>query len=117
MDAQWIDKIVENYWRDIGLANLISNAIIKPDLCNSTIFLSVLQPANPSVGLEMDVWNSLLLSQSKHTSTLEWSHVDLSYLQSMMQFTDIAHVTQQSRELIASHLSREVGKILLTKCG
>ena len=48
------------------------------------------------------------VSQSKRNSSLDWNHVDFSQLQPMMQFTDIAHVTQQSNELIASHLAREL---------
>ena len=117
IDAQWTDEIAINYWRDLGLANSISRALVKPDLCVSTNFLSVLQPANPSAGLETDLWNSLMLSQSERESSLDWSHLDFSYLQPMMQFTDIAHVTQQSNELIAVHLAREVGRILSTNCG
>ena len=123
IDAQWTNEIVTNYWRDLGLANSISKEIIQPDLCDSTNFLSVLQPGNPHTGLQsvnkesgIDLWNTLLLSQSEQSSSLTWNHVDLSHLQSTIQFTDLIHVTQQSRELIASHLAREVTRILSTQC-
>ena len=116
LDAQWINKIVNNYWRDLGLANLISQEIIKPQRCSSTNFLSVLQPGNPSTNLQIDVWNALLLSQKVRSSKSTWYHLDLSHLQPSISFTDIIHVTQKSKEIIANHLARDVSKILRTRC-
>ena len=116
IDAQWTNRIVNNYWRDLGLANLISQKIVQPQRCEAPNFLSVLQPGNPSTNLGKDVWNALILSQTEHSSVNTWDHLDLSHLQPTISFTDIIHVTQQSRELIASQLAREVSRILLTRC-
>ena len=116
INAQWPNKIAENYWRDLDLANSISKKIIQPDLCDSPNFMSALQPVNPSTELQKDVWDALVLSQSERISKLNWNHVDLSHLQSTMQFTDTIHVTQKSNELIASHLAREIARILSTQC-
>lgn len=116
IDTQWTNDVVDNYWRDLALANSITKTIIQPNRCSSSKFLSVLQPGNPSTELQVSVWNSLLQSQSQRPSNLEWDHVDFSNLHSEMQFTDIIHVTQNSRELIASHLEREVNRILSTEC-
>jgi len=116
IDAQWTNRIVNNYWRDLGLANLISQEIVQPQRCEATNFLSVLQPGNPSTNLQKDVWEALILSQTEHSSINTWDHLDLTYLQSAISFTDIIHVTQQSREIIANQLAREVSRILLTRC-
>ena len=116
IDAQWTNRIVNNYWSDLGLANLISQKIVQPQRCNATNFLSVLQPGNPSTNIQIDVWNALLLSQIEHSSISAWDHLDLTHLQSIISFTDIIHVTQQSKEIIANHLAREVSRILLSRC-
>jgi len=116
IDAQWTNRIVNNYWRDLGLANLISQEIVQPQRCEATNFLSVLQPGNPSTNLQIDVWEALILSQTEHSSINTWDHLDLTYLQSTISFTDIIHVTQKSREIIANQLAREVSRILLTRC-
>ena len=70
IDAQWTDEIASNYWRDLGLAYSISRALVKPDLCVSTNFLVLLQPANPLTGLETDLWNSLMLVNQNVTVAL-----------------------------------------------
>ena len=116
IDAQWTNRIVNNYWRDLGLANLISQEIVQPQRCEATNFLSVLQPGNPSTNLQIDLWKALILSQTEHSSITTWDHLDLTHLQSTISFTDIIHVTQQSREIIANQLAREVSRILLTRC-
>jgi hypothetical protein len=116
IDAQWTNRIVNNYWRDLGLANLISHEIVRPQRCNATNFLSVLQPGNPFTNMQIDAWNALLVSQTEHSSIIAWDHLDLSHLQSTISFTDIIHVTQESRETIANHLAREVSRILLSRC-
>ena len=116
IDIRWANEIVDNYWRDLALANAITKTIIQPDRCSASKFLSVLQPGNPTTELQIEVWNLLLQSQPRHINSIEWNHADFSNLNSAVQFTDIIHVNQNSKELIASHLASEVNRILSTEC-
>ena len=116
IDSNWKNEIVINYWRDLSLASSISESIVKPKICKTTQFLSVMQPGNPSTELQKDVWNSLLSSQHDFNFSSNWHHADLTSLGSSVQFTDIIHVTQQSRVLIANEMAKKVREILLSDC-
>lgn len=116
IDAEWQKEIVMNYWRDLRLASSISRSIVQPNTCNKTQFLSVMQPGNPSTVLERDIWHELLSSQREIVTSANWHHLDLTHLASGLQFTDIIHVSQQSRKLIASEMANVVSEIHSSDC-
>ena len=116
MDEMWIDKIVKNYWRDLSLASIITQKVLKPKKCRKTYFLSVLQPGNPSTILQKNVWRNLLSSQHDVRSDAKWQHSDLTHLSPRLEFLDIIHVTQDSRRVIANELAPMVSDILSNKC-
>ena len=112
--ADWPDRIVDNYWRDLSLANNIANHLVQPSYCTQVNFISILQPGNPNTELESKVWNSLL--RSNETVTVDWNHIDLSSMNNQVEFTDIIHITQPSREIIADRLSKLIEEVYLEKC-
>lgn len=88
----------------------------KPNVCNKTQFLSVMQPANPSTVPRRNIWNKLVSSQKEIFNNINWRHVDFTKLSSSIEFIDDIHVTQQSRELIAKNLSTVVSEMLSINC-
>jgi len=116
INKNWSKNIVKNYWRDLSLAQSITENIVQPNLCNKTQFLSVLQPGNPKTDLEKEVWTELVSSKNDMNSNSNWSHVNLSGLSTQLHFTDIIHITQESREIVAQELSNIVYNMLVTNC-
>ena len=114
INSDWIDLIVNNYWRDLSQASNIARYIVQPNICAQTNFMSILQPGNPNTELQKNIWNSLRESQS--LAQQEWVHVDLSDMGNQVEFTDSIHITQDSREIIADRISKHVEDVYSGSC-
>jgi hypothetical protein len=110
---QWPDKIINNYWRDLSIANNLSQNLIQPNYCFQTKFVSILQPLKPSLKLEKDVWDKLV--ESSKLFDRKWTHLDLSMINDI-EFNDIFHVNQISKERIASNISPIVKEFFQKEC-
>ena len=66
-NGQWMEELVQNYWRDIKVANDITSKLVTPNSCSSPIFLAVLQPANPFTEEQIKLWEIIKSStENKH---------------------------------------------------
>ena len=110
----WSDSVIENYWRNLALANNITTQILQPNYCKRSNFISILQPGNPITELQSEVWSKLL--QSSKFFNRKWKHIDLSMMSDTLEFTDFIHITQDSRKIMAHKISKEVKKTLLDNC-
>jgi hypothetical protein len=63
---------------------------------------------------QVNLWN--LLMQTVNQFDNSWLHLDLTGLATQVEFTDIIHVTQSSRDLIGVEIAREVGKLFEERC-
>ena len=113
-EDKWQSRIISNYWRDIEKANTITSTIVQPNICKRPIFVSIIQPSNPKTEMQIKLWNQLIESQKN--SLISWEHLDLSSMTNEVEFLDIMHVNQSSREKIAFQISKLIKKIYSNNC-
>lgn len=113
-DPDWGNEIINNYWRDLSVAKQLTEHIATPNLCSSTSFMSITQPGNPQTEEGAYLWNLLTQSLSKFDNS--WAHLDLTGLSSQVEFTDLIHVTQSSRDFLGIEISQEVLKLINKRC-
>ena len=113
-DSNWSQKIIDNYWKDLNLANRITNNLVTPNKCSRSSFISITQPLNPSNKEMTQMY--ILLKKSLKEFDNTWFHQDLTFLENKVEFTDWVHVTQTSRDLIAGQIASEIIKIHDQKC-
>jgi hypothetical protein len=114
MDSNWKNEIVANYWRDLTLASELVTHIVEPNMCKKPSFLGITQPGNPNTQIESQVWTQLI--ESATTFNLAWRHVDLSEMAAEVEFTDIIHLTQNSRAIMASEIASIVEEVYQENC-
>ena len=112
-DPEWSNKLIINYWRDLKLANNITAKIIKPNYCNKTNFVSIIQPGKVPQRAK-EVWKKLI--ESSNLVDYNWQHVDLSIMKDKLDFTDLSHLKQASREIMAQEFLKIAKKTFLEKC-
>ena len=113
-DSNWSQKIIDNYWKDLNLANRITNNLVTPNKCSRSSFISITQPLNP---IDEDMKQMyILLKKSLKEFNNNWFHQDLTFLDNKVEFTDWVHVTQTSRDFIAGQIVSEVIKIHDQNC-
>ena len=110
----WEKQIIDNYWRDLSVANKISSNIVKPNVCKKTIFVSITQPANPISKKEQYIWK--LLNKSIKFNSYDWIHYDLTKYQKDVNFKDTIHINQISKIFLAEKISKLLYKIYNSNC-
>jgi hypothetical protein len=113
-EDQWVKDIVANYRRDLDLASRISERVATPNKCRATTFISFLQPANLKRPLAQKLWTAMKGLSKERERDPGNLHFDLTLLEQdpAIEFTDIVHVTQPSREKIASKISELITPII-----
>ena len=109
LDSNWSVDVVENYWRDLNLANNLVSELVEPNVCSSPTFLSITQPGNPGTQLSSLVWDQLIESVGRFNGS--WRHMDFSIMAPNVDFTDSIHLTQKSRAVIANKIAKIVGEV------
>ena len=99
----WEKKIINKYWRDLEVANNITNKLTKPNTCKNPLFISVTQPGIPRTSEEEKIWSLLKQSQNKNFNT--WSHSDFTNENENVKFKDGVHLLQDSRNYIGKKIS------------
>ena len=112
-DPEWSDKLISNYWRDLKIANEITTKIIKPNYCNKTNFISIIQPGKVPKRAE-EAWTKLL--NSSNSSNKGWVHQNLYNMKDRVKFSDLSHLEQESRKLMALEFIKIIKKVLLSNC-
>lgn len=116
-DSTWSNKIIENYWKDLNIANKLTLNLVNPNKCSKPIFISVAPPLNPNTQELKDLYE--LWKQSFTNNTFSWLHLDLTYLQNKVKFKnkyDYVHIDQPSKNLIADHIAIQVISKLNSDC-
>ena len=112
-DPEWSNKIILNYWRDLTIANNITTKIIKPSYCKKTNFISIIQPGKVPQRA-MEAWEKLL--ESGNSEYHSWKHVDLSIMKDKVEFSDLSHLVQTSRKIMAVEFSKIIKKTFFENC-
>ena len=112
-NGQWMQELVQNYWRDIKVAMDITSKLVSSNSCSSPVFLAVLQPANPFTEEQTKLWEIIKSSTENKQNIVNF--VDLTNLKEAVVFTDTVHVDQKSRDLIAKNI-HEVLLTLTERC-
>ena len=113
-DSSWAQKVVNKYWHDLSVANRLTTKLVTTNTCDKASFLSITQPGNPHSEEQTHLWN--LLKQSMNEFDASWLHLNLTSLSTEVEFTDIIHLTQSSREFVAKKIASEVITIYKEKC-
>lgn len=112
-DPDWSDKLILNYWRDLKIANEITTKIVKPNYCKKTSFISIIQPGKVPKRAE-GAWAKLL--KSSNSFDYNWIHQNLYNMKDKVKFSDLSHLEQDSRKLMAHEFLKIIKKILLSNC-
>lgn len=112
-DPNWTKKLVSNYWRDLSIANKITTKIIETNYCKKPKFISIIQPGKVPLRAKQ-AWKELLISQTRVDHN--WIHLDLTHMKDKLEFSDLSHLKQSSREIMAKEFSKVVKKIFLEDC-
>ena len=113
-DSNWNQRIINNYWKDLSLANRMTRNLVMPNICSKSTFLSISQPLNP-VNEELTKMYRLFKESIKKFDN-SWLHIDYTIYDSRVEFTDVVHITQPSRDLIANQITNELIKIYKKEC-
>ena len=103
----WKKKIINQYWRDLDVANNITNKLVRPSICKNSLFISITQPGNPYTVGEKKIWNQLKQSQNKNFDT--WMHYD--FTNENVKFKDTIHILQDSK----NHIGKKISNIVFSK--
>lgn len=104
--AGWSGRLATRYLRDLDMAERVAERLGTPNGCPATSFLSITQPAQPEPGLQAEAWSALVAAAKVRARQRQHDHVDLTDLAGDpgIAFTDIIHVTQDSRVLISGRI-------------
>ena len=103
----WKKKIINQYWRDLDVANNITNKLVRPSICKNSLFISITQPGNPYTVGEKKIWNRLKQCQNKNFDT--WMHYD--FTNENVKFKDTIHILQDSK----NHIGKKISNIVFSK--
>ena len=107
----WSDNIVNNYISTIRKANLLFSKNIITNKCDSSIFISILQPVNPRTDKEIKLWNKM-----KKITLNENNFINYSEISNKINFYDNVHIDQASRVQISEMMAKDVFDIVKRKC-
>lgn len=110
----WNESIINNYWKDLSLANRITKNLVTSNICSQPTFISITQPLNP-VNQELIKMYKLLRESIKEFDN-SWLHLDYTIYDSKVEFKDWVHISQNSRDLIANQITNELIEIHNKKC-
>jgi hypothetical protein len=86
----WQQQIIQRYEHDLDIAQELTLNLATPNICSNSVFLSVLQPANPREETK-DMWNSMINYsdvRAAHSNRYNLSGVPVAFL-------DVVHVDQE----------------------
>ena len=110
----WQEKIVDKYWRDLKVAKDIATKISRPNVCKQAMFVSINQPGAPFDEEMMSIWDKL--KNSVQHQNQDWYHYDFSKYEKDVEFNDIIHITQPSRDFLGRQMADVVYDILNQNC-
>ena len=116
IDEVWWNEVIENYWRDLKVAEEITKSLVVPNFCSEPQFVSVTQPGNPKTIQEKRLWLMLKESQTQLVNVSHKNHFDFTILEEEVEFTDTIHLVQESRHIVGKKLSEELEALLMKKC-
>lgn len=103
----WINDIVKNYFNTLVKAKNVTTKLIKPNVCLKSHFVGIYQPAQ-SINLTTDrVRNKIRKIIRKNND-----YLDFSDLKNKVVFTDILHINQESKSIIADNIYNNIYPIL-----
>ena len=103
----WINKIVKNYFNTLNKARNVTSKLIRPNICQKSNFLGVYQPAQ-SINLVTDKIRYKIRENIKKNN----EYLDFSDLKDKIVFSDIVHIDQKSRSVIADKMYENIYPIL-----
>ena len=110
----WSDKIAEQYKKDVAESKKIVQHLVTPNYCNKSSFISVLQPLNFKDSAQIAMVEKIRNKMNK----LDFFY-DYSFLAKKVTFAmnrkDRIHITNDSKEIVASQLKSDIIKII-SKC-
>ena len=113
LDDEWLVKLIKNYEETLLKAKLLSNNLIKSNLCQSTNFVAFFQPIT---NLKSDhISNKIIFEINKHFKDKEIL-INLSNLVDENVFTDSVHLNQNAKMIIADHISDYITNNILENC-
>lgn len=108
---KWANSIKENYFETVLKSKKITENIIKPNKCNKASFLAIFQPLNVNEKTKLDYLINIIRSDLKKGEIK-----DMYPLKDDVKFTDIIHVDQNSKKLIADEIYPDILKIIKKNC-
>ena len=113
LDDEWLVKLIKNYEETLLKAKLLSNNLIKSNLCQSTNFVAFFQPISK---IKSDSFSKKIIFEvDKHFKDKEIL-IDLSNLVDENVFTDSVHLNQKAKIIIADHISKFITNNILKNC-
>ncbi len=116
-DSNWSNKVIENYWEDLNIANKLTINLVSPNQCSTPIFISIAPPLSPRKKELKELYESW--KRSFVDKNINWLHLDLTSFDQKVKFkkkNDYVHIDQSSRKLLANHISKYVIRELNGKC-
>ena len=110
----WEESIIEKYWRDLRTAHIITSSAIKPNICKNPIFISITQPVKASIDEHKKLWDLLKVSMS--LKDYDWDHYNFTKYEDVVEFDDMIHLNQTSRNLMGNKITDIVFRLYKQKC-
>ena len=107
----WSDSVVDNYIITINKAKNLFENTVDSNVCKNPIFVSILQPVNPTNKRENKLWTKMTNAAKKHPNLL-----DYSYIYKDINFFDNVHIDQKSRERVSDLMSKDLYSIISNNC-
>ena len=102
----WAKEIKSNYFKTIQKSKDMTEKIIKPNKCERTFFIPIFQPLKPRNKRTKELVKNIR-TELKNNYIYDFSNLD-----EKLKFTDIIHIDQKSKELVANEITLLIKQIL-----